>query len=124
MAPKIDWAQYKKNVPVAGMVDNFQKHYEALTVPYPVDNFSAQVDQQKAQVTKEIEDFKNASKQRIAAHEKDLAHLKSLLPYGQMTMEDFADSFPDQALDAINKPTFWPHDKAEQEPRVVSDEHH
>lgn len=27
-----------------------------------------------------------------------------------MTMEDFKDAHPDIALDAINKPTFWPHD--------------
>lgn len=106
------------------MVDNFQKHYESLTVPYPADNFSAQVEQQKAQVLKEIEDFKNASKERIATTEKELAHLNSLLPFGQMTMEDFADSYPDQALDPLNKPTFWPHDAAEQQPRVVSDDHH
>lgn len=123
VAPKIDWAQYKKTVPVAGMVDNFQKHYEALSVPYPADSFSAQVDQQRAQVLKDIEEFKNASQARIATTEKELAHLKSLLPFDQMTMEDFADSFPDQALDAINKPTFWPHDAAEQQPRVEPDHH-
>lgn len=123
MAPKIDWAKYKQSVPVAGMVDNFQKHYESLTVPYPADNVSAQVEQQRAQVLKDIEEFKNASNTRIAQQQKELAHLQSLLPYDQMTMEDFADSFPDKALDPINKPTFWPHDKAEQEPRVVPEHH-
>lgn len=31
-----------------------------------------------------------------------------------MTMEDYRDSFPDEALDPINKPTFWPHTPEEQ----------
>lgn len=31
-----------------------------------------------------------------------------------MTMEDFKDAYPEEALDPINKPTFWPHNKEEQ----------
>jgi F-type H+-transporting ATPase subunit d len=77
------------------MVDTFQKSYEALKVPYPADNYSAQVDQQKSSVQKEIEDFKKASNERIAQYEKSIAHLKSLLPYDQMTMEDYRDAFPE-----------------------------
>ena len=73
--PKIDWAAYKNKVPVAGMVDSFQKQYESLKVPYPADSVSAQIDQQKSQVQKEIEQFVNASKSRISEHEKSLAHL-------------------------------------------------
>ncbi|KAG5672242.1 hypothetical protein PVAND_002384 [Polypedilum vanderplanki] len=122
--PKIDWAAYKNSVPIPGMVENFQKQYEALKVPYPSDNVSSQLDQQKQQVAKEIEEFKRDSSARIAEHEKAVAHLKSLLPYAAMTMEDFNDAFPDQALDAINRPTFWPHDAAEQEPRKEPEEHH
>jgi F-type H+-transporting ATPase subunit d len=105
------------------MVDNFQKQYEAIKIPFPADNVTPQVEQQRAQVVKEIEEFKNASSGRIAAFEKEISHLNSLLPYAQMTMEDFADAFPDQAIDQ-NKPTFWPHDAAEQEPRVEPEEHH
>lgn len=30
-----------------------------------------------------------------------------------MTMEDYADAFPDQALNP-NRPTFWPHNPEEQ----------
>lgn len=42
-------------------------------------------------------------------YEKDISHTKSLLPYTEMTMEDFRDAHPDLAIDPINKPTFWPH---------------
>lgn len=122
--PKIDWEAYKKVVPVAGMVDNFQKQYEALKVPYPADSLTAQVDQQKQVVVKEIEQFVSSSQSRIAEHEKAIAHLKSLLPYSQMTMEDYRDAFPEQALDPINRPTFWPHTPEEQLDYNQKDEHH
>lgn len=113
-SPKIDWAAYKKNVSVAGLVDNFQKQYEALKVPYPADNVSAQVDAQGKEVDAEITKFKKESEERIASHQKELAYLNSLLPFNQMTMEDFKDSYPDLALDPLNKPTFWPHTPEEQ----------
>lgn len=45
---------------------------------------------------------------------KQLAHINSLLPYDQMTMEDFRDAYPELALDPINRPTFWPHTPEEQ----------
>ena len=123
--PKIDWEAYKKIVPVAGMVDNFHKQYESLKIPYPADTLSAQVDQQKTQALKEIENFVNQSKSRIAEHEKAISHLKSLLPFAQMTMEDYRDAFPDQALDPINRPTFWPHIPEEQlENNPKEEEHH
>ncbi|CRK91684.1 CLUMA_CG005332, isoform A [Clunio marinus] len=112
--PKIDWAVYKNKVPIAGMVDSFQKQYESMKVPYPADTTSAQVDQQKEQVTKQIKQFVADSQTRIAEHEKAIAHLKSLLPFNQMTMEDFKDAFPEAALDPLNNPTFFPHTDDEQ----------
>ncbi|KAH8417460.1 hypothetical protein KR222_000391 [Zaprionus bogoriensis] len=112
--PKIDWAYYKRLVPVAGLVDGFQKQYEGLTVPYPKDNFSSQVDSEIEASKTEIAEYKKASEGRIKSYEKEIGHLKSLLPYDQMTMEDYRDAFPDSALDPINKPTFWPHTPEEQ----------
>ena len=45
--PKLDWAYYKKFVPIPSMVDNFQKQYESLKVPYPPDTASHLVDAQE-----------------------------------------------------------------------------
>lgn len=107
------------------MVDTFQKSYEALKVPYPADNITAQVEQQKQTVQKEIEQFISSSKTRISEHEKSIAHLASLLPYNQMTLEDFADAHPELAMDPINRPTFWPHTPEEQpENNPKPEEHH
>ncbi|XP_052861335.1 ATP synthase subunit d, mitochondrial [Anopheles cruzii] len=123
-APKIDWAFYKKNVPVAGMVDKFQKAYEALQIPYPADNVSKLVEAQEKEVQQEIAKFVKASEARIADHQAQIATLQSLLPFEQMTMEDFKDSFPDQAVDSVNRPTFWPHTPEEQEPGAPNAEPH
>lgn len=46
-APKIAFDGYKSKIPVAGMVDEFQKKYEGLQIPYPKDNVSGSVSQMK-----------------------------------------------------------------------------
>lgn len=121
-APKIDWDNYKSRVPVQGMVDDFRKKYESLSIPYPSDNVTPQIDQQEKETVssccsfksviemyehhcywsewcfqlKEIQGFVKQSSARIVGYEAEVARLKSLLPYEQMTMEDFKDAYPDQ----------------------------
>ncbi|XP_023945728.1 ATP synthase subunit d, mitochondrial [Bicyclus anynana] len=112
--PKIDWAAYKRAVPIAGMVDNFQKQYEALKVPYPADTLTAKVEAQSVEVKKAIEAFVQESNANIAKYQKEIEDVKATLPYDQMTMEDFRDAHPELAIDSINKPTFWPHNAEEQ----------
>ncbi|KAJ6635349.1 ATP synthase subunit d, mitochondrial [Pseudolycoriella hygida] len=113
-APKIDWAYYKSRIAVPGLVDTFQKNYESIKIPYPPDNLTSQVVAQEGQLKIEIQQFKAASNARIAEIEKSIKHLQSLLPFEEMTLEDYRDAFPDQALDPINRPTFWPHNPEEQ----------
>lgn len=108
-SPKIDWAFYKNRVAVPGLVDTFQKSYEALKVPYPADNVSAQVEALRKETLSDIETFKRESEERIASHKAELEKIKAMLPYDQMTLEDFKDAHPELALDPLNKPTFWPH---------------
>ena len=48
-APKIDFAAYKARITVPGMVEEFQKQYEALKVPYPADTVSSKVDEVQKQ---------------------------------------------------------------------------
>lgn len=50
----------------------------------------------------------------ICRYKKQLADLAGLIPYDQMTMEDYRDAYPEDAVDPINKPTFWPHTPEEQ----------
>lgn len=65
-APKINWAMYKQAVPVPGMVDNFQKQFEALKIPYPADTQTAQVEAQWTEIKKSIEAFVSQSNAAIA----------------------------------------------------------
>lgn len=113
-SPKIDWAFYKNKVAVPAIVDTFQKSYDALKIPYPADNVTSQVEAQRKEIQGDIETFKRESEARIADHKKELERLKSLLPYDQMTLEDFKDAHPELALDPLNRPTFWPHTPEEQ----------
>lgn len=45
----------------------------------------------------------------LSRYKKQLAHLASLIPYDQMTMEDYRDAFPEESLNPLEKPSFWPH---------------
>ncbi|KAF4520383.1 hypothetical protein B566_EDAN012888 [Ephemera danica] len=94
-APKIDWAYYKARVAVSGMVDSFQKQYDAVKAG-------------------KVQEYIKSSNDRISGFQSEVQKLRALLPYDQMTMEDYRDAFPDQALDPINRPTFWPHTPEEQ----------
>lgn len=111
--PKIDWASYKKLVS-ASLVDTFQQKYDALKVPYPADNVSASIDAQAKETKTEVDNFVKASKARISEHQSAISHIQGLLPYEQMTLEDYRDAFPDKALDPVNRPTFWPHTPEDQ----------
>ncbi|XP_045460917.1 ATP synthase subunit d, mitochondrial-like [Harmonia axyridis] len=108
--PVIDWSLYKSKVPVPGMVEEFQKQYSALKIPYPPDTVSSQIDAVEKEIKADIEAFKKESNANIAQYQKELDHLNSLIPYSEMTMEDFKDAHLDIALDTINRPTFWPHE--------------
>ncbi|KAL6259421.1 hypothetical protein P5V15_009344 [Pogonomyrmex californicus] len=106
--PKIDWAFYKKNISVPGLVDKFQKEYESFKVPYPIDKYTSEVEAQEKEVNSKIGQFIVESNQRIATATKEIERIRNLLPFSEMTMEDFRDAYPDQAINP-DKPTAWPH---------------
>lgn len=47
---KIDWAAYKNKVAVPGLVDNFEKLYSAIKIPYPEDKYSAAIDKHEKEI--------------------------------------------------------------------------
>lgn len=63
--PTIDWSYYKSKVPVAGMVDEFQKQYSAFSVPYPPNPKTAELDALDKEISSDIEKFKAESNNRI-----------------------------------------------------------
>lgn len=61
----IDWNYYKSKVPVAGMVDEFKKAYESLTIPYPPNTMTSQLDALENEVKSIIQKHKTESNARI-----------------------------------------------------------
>ncbi|XP_071578061.1 ATP synthase subunit d, mitochondrial [Temnothorax nylanderi] len=106
--PKLDWAYYKKSIPIPGLVDKFQKEYESFKVPYPADKYTSEVEAQEKEILIKIEDFIKESNRRIATATEEIDRVKSLLPFSEMTMEDFRDCYPEHAINP-DKPTVWPH---------------
>ena len=50
--PQINWAEYEKKVPIAGMVKEFQSKYQSLKIPYPADKLTPQIEAQEKQVVR------------------------------------------------------------------------
>lgn len=65
--PQIDWSFYKSKVPIAGLVDQFQKAYSDLKVPYPAipSTVSSQLDSLEQTTKQDIVKFKSESEARI-----------------------------------------------------------
>lgn len=48
--PKIDWSLYKSKIAVPGMVDNFEKLFSAVKIPYPEDKYSTAIDKHEKEI--------------------------------------------------------------------------
>ncbi|XP_020921752.1 ATP synthase subunit d, mitochondrial isoform X1 [Sus scrofa] len=113
--PAIDWAYYKATVAKAGLVDDFEKKFNALKVPVPEDKYTALVDAEEQEdnvspllKVKRCAEFLSLSKARIEAYEKELEKMKNIIPFDQMTIEDLNEVFPETKLDKKKYP-YWPH---------------
>eukprot|EP00088_Acartia_fossae_P028938 TRINITY_DN2973_c1_g2_i3.p1 TRINITY_DN2973_c1_g2~~TRINITY_DN2973_c1_g2_i3.p1 ORF type:complete len:168 (+),score=61.77 TRINITY_DN2973_c1_g2_i3:31-534(+) len=71
--PKVDFAAYKSRIAVPGMVDNFEKAYAGLQIPYPSDQGRlAEIDAQAVQVKAGYETFVAESNTRIAGYTTEI----------------------------------------------------
>ncbi|KAG7163145.1 ATP synthase subunit d, mitochondrial-like [Homarus americanus] len=111
--PKINFDAYKARITVPGMVEQFQKQYEALEVPYPADTVSVQITEVETKAAAEVEVFIKESEARIAKLKEELVQWEKMIPFNQMTLEEFVEQFPDKAINLEN-PTLWPHTPEEQ----------
>merc|ERR1711872_26336 len=118
--PAIDWAAYKGRVAPA-MVDDFQKKYEALQVPYPKDTTASAIAAEAGEVKAAHEQFVSESNARIASFTEELAKWEKMMPIEDMNLEEAMQAAPQlvpQMAGVTGKqPMFWPFEK-EYDPEV------
>ncbi|KAI8425039.1 hypothetical protein MSG28_006915 [Choristoneura fumiferana] len=112
--PKINWDEYKKLVPVEGVVDKLKAEYEKYKIPMPEDTLTKAIDEQWKSLEPQIKAFCAEQQKEIDSATKELSRIKALPAFDQMTMEIFYDMYPGVAIDPVNRPTFWPHNEEEQ----------
>ncbi|XP_032817224.1 ATP synthase peripheral stalk subunit d, mitochondrial [Petromyzon marinus] len=103
----IDWAMYRSKLASPALVDEFEKKFNALKVPEPVDNYSSKIAIQEKEADKSAQEFIQASKQRIAGYEKELEKMRNMVHVEEMTIDDLNEAFPETKLDKVKYP-FWP----------------
>ncbi|XP_043785569.1 ATP synthase subunit d, mitochondrial-like [Apis laboriosa] len=113
--PKIDWTYYKKTIVTPGLVDKFYKEYEAISVPYPTDKYTEAIDNEQKEIANKIQSFTQQVNSQIAELQQSLDQIKNMIPFSEMTMEDFSDINPEESLRPDRESTTWPHTEDSQE---------
>lgn len=140
--PKIDWTYYKKTIVTPGLVDKFYKEYEAISVPYPTDKYTEAIDAEQKEIViciyfsfiiilklilliklilfnilqaNKIQSFIQEVNSQIAELQQNLDQIKNIIPFSEMTMEDYSDIQPEGTLRPDKEPTTWPHTEDSQE---------
>jgi F-type H+-transporting ATPase subunit d len=67
----------------AGLVDDFEKKFNALKIPVPEDKYTALVDAEEKEVVKNCAEFVSLSKVRVSEY---VQQLEKIIPFDQVTM--------------------------------------
>ncbi|GBN46841.1 ATP synthase subunit d, mitochondrial [Araneus ventricosus] len=108
-SPSIDFQMYRSRLPNPAMVDEFEKQFNAVKIPYPADKLTPLIDEQEKKVDGDLKIMKEICDLNCQYYNKKLQWWKDMMPFDQMTMDDFKDYFPDPKLDVYETPSFWPH---------------
>lgn len=121
-------------------MDQLEKAYKSLQIPYPKDTRTSEVDAQEQENKKSIEDFCKSSDTRIEDAKKlvklfviyvififisnfyllkQLNKFELMLPYDHMMQEEFTLTFPDWSI-RWQDPSIWPH--TEKTPGLTKEE--
>merc|ERR1712061_783402 len=97
---------YKAKIAVAGMVDDFQKKYDALKIPYPQDTYTSSIDSEASSLKADYAKFVDESKKRIVGIQQEQ----------EMNLEECLDAGLTKYVVDVNKTneddmTLWPHDE-------------
>ena len=62
------------------MVDDFQKKYDALKIPYPQDTYTSSIDSEASSLKADYAKFVDESKKRIVGIQQDLVRMLQRAP--------------------------------------------
>ncbi|GFT86618.1 ATP synthase subunit d, mitochondrial [Nephila pilipes] len=124
--PTIDFASYRARLPHLAMVDEFEKQFKAVKISYPADKLTPLIDDQEKKVNEKIKLQKEIADLNCKYYEKQLQWWKNMMPFDEMTMDDYKDYFPDSDSHVYDKPNFWPHTEPPKPvfPYLENKEHH
>merc|ERR1711862_210680 len=109
--PAIDWAVYQGRVAPA-IVDDFQKKYEGLSVPYPADTLAGSIASQAVEQKAAYEKFVKDSGLRTATFKEELAKWTAMMPVSEMCKEEVMQAVPELTPEhQPGNPQFWPFDE-------------
>nr|ACO11425.1 ATP synthase subunit d, mitochondrial [Caligus rogercresseyi] len=107
--PKFDFAMYRGRIAVPGMVDNFEKQWGALKVPFPADNVSSGLEAEAGSAKSKYDSFVAESNSRKVGIEAERKSWESMLPIEEMNREEALEAVPWLSIDVKN-PTHFPHE--------------
>ncbi|XP_073247319.1 ATP synthase subunit d, mitochondrial-like isoform X2 [Porites lutea] len=76
----INWDYYAKNIAKPGMVEAFRKAYEAITVPYPKDKETPNIDQKEKELEEHAVKTVKLANEEIARYEAEVDDYLALHP--------------------------------------------
>ena len=91
----INWAFYKQHISKPGLVEAFEKSFSAVKVPYPEDTKSAAITEEEKDFDKKCADVIQETNANIANLKEELAQLKALKPFEEMTSDDYLADKPE-----------------------------
>jgi len=117
--PSIDWAQYKRRTKAfANVVEEFEKKYSSLTVPYPnaPSDVMNQISKQEQEELGHQKKFSANASEQIKQWEEDLKHWSNMPPVLHMTRGEHVEYLTELIPDLRKQPSFFPHDPATNDP--------
>ena len=74
------------------MVDDFQKKYDALKIPYPQDSYTSAIDSEASSLKAGYTKFVEQSQTRIVGIKAEQAKWEAMMPIEEMNMEEALDA--------------------------------
>jgi len=107
-APSIDFNSYRNRVANPEIVDKLEKAYKSVQISYPKDTRSHEVDTQQKQSKINNEELLRTSALVIEEALKMRKKFEIMIPYADMTKEEWTLTFPDWSI-RWQRPTMFPH---------------